>query len=82
METDIDIERDFKHPRYTISKRLGQGMHSEIWEVKTESQKSFAMKRYNSEAMYYREQKMLRDIQEKLAILPIGEHFVSTARLI
>ena len=71
------LERDFNHPKYKITKLLGKGLQGQVWEVKTEQNKTFAMKIFNVESACQREQKMLKDIQEKLAILPIGEHFVS-----
>ena len=81
FKMDIDFEREFTHPKYKITKKLGKGLHSQVYEVKTEANKTFAIKIYNVEGVFEREQKMLKDIQEKLAILPIGEHFVSNSNL-
>ena len=74
----MDISKNFNHPRYSIIKLIGQGKSGQVWEVKSLANKIYAMKTYSDKVIWQRENAILKEIQAKLAKMPIGERFVSS----
>ena len=72
----MDVSKTFSHPRYSITRLIGQGHSGKVWEVKSLANKVYAMKTYTDRSAWQREHSILKEIQARLAKHPIGERFV------